>query len=87
MLKVETVDVTVDRTNFVQSFVIYTIMARIAYLSRRSPYGRPGPSPTNTGADGPYETLLAGLAAKRDRYELLLDINNAIVTKLSGLYR
>jgi len=39
-------------------------------------------SPANTGADGPYETLLAGLSAERDRYELLLDINNAVVTQL-----
>jgi formate hydrogenlyase transcriptional activator len=39
-------------------------------------------SPSNTGSDGPDETLLAGLAAERDRYELLLEINNAVVTQL-----
>ena len=40
------------------------------------------PSPTNTGADGPYKTLLAGVEAERDRYQLLLNINNAVVTQL-----
>ncbi|HXG95313.1 MAG TPA: sigma 54-interacting transcriptional regulator [Blastocatellia bacterium] len=38
-------------------------------------------SPTATGADRQYETLLAA-EAERDRYQLLLDINNAVVTHL-----
>ena len=42
----------------------------------------PSSSLSNTGSDGPDETLLAALAAERDRYELLLDINNAVVTHL-----
>ncbi|MCM3872393.1 MAG: sigma 54-interacting transcriptional regulator [Pyrinomonadaceae bacterium] len=37
---------------------------------------------TTTGADGQYETLLASAEAERDRYQLLLDINNAVVTQL-----
>lgn len=59
-----------------------------AYLYNHGPhrllskaYARPGPFPTNTGADGLYETLLSGLAAERDRYELLLEINYAVVTQ------
>ena len=39
-------------------------------------------SPTTVGADRQYETLLASAEADRDRYQLLLDINNAVVTRL-----
>jgi formate hydrogenlyase transcriptional activator len=39
-------------------------------------------SPTATGADRQYEILLATAEAERDRYQLLLDINNAVVTRL-----
>jgi formate hydrogenlyase transcriptional activator len=39
-------------------------------------------SPTNVGADRQSETLLASAEADRDRYQLLLDINNAVVTRL-----
>ena len=39
-------------------------------------------SPTDPGADQQYETLLAAAEAERDRYQLLLDINNAVVTHL-----
>ena len=39
-------------------------------------------SPTTVGADQQYETLLASAEADRDRYQLLLDINNAVVTRL-----
>lgn len=38
--------------------------------------------PTVTGTDRRYETLLAAAEAERDRYQLLLDINNAVVTRL-----
>src|SRR5262249_27233137 len=38
------------------------------------------------GIDEQYETLLASAEAERDRYQLLLDINNAVVTEL-GLGR
>src|SRR5688500_8983484 len=38
--------------------------------------------PTVTGADRQYETLLAATEAERDRYQLLLEINNAVVTRL-----
>src|SRR5690349_15492770 len=39
-------------------------------------------SPTGAGADRKYETLLAAAEAERDRFQLLLDINNALVTQL-----
>ena len=39
-------------------------------------------SPTATGAARQYEVLLAAAEAERDRYQLLLDINNAVVTCL-----
>ncbi len=39
-------------------------------------------SPTAIGAGRQYETLLAAAAAERDRYQLLLEINNAVVTCL-----
>jgi len=39
-------------------------------------------SPSATGADRQYETLLAAAEAERDRYQLLLEINNAVVTCL-----
>jgi formate hydrogenlyase transcriptional activator len=39
-------------------------------------------SPTDTGACHQCETLLATAEAERDRYQLLLDINNAVVTRL-----
>jgi formate hydrogenlyase transcriptional activator len=39
-------------------------------------------SPSVTGADRQYETLLAAAEAERDRYQLLLEINNAVVTCL-----
>ena len=35
-----------------------------------------------TGADRQYEILLTTAEAERDRYQLLLDINNAVVTRL-----
>src|SRR5271169_4457166 len=40
------------------------------------------PSGTGTGPDRKYETLLAAAEAERDRFQLLLDINNAVVTHL-----
>src|SRR5687768_15487027 len=40
------------------------------------------PSPTNTGVEEPHETLLASVEAERDCYQLLLNINNAVVTQL-----
>src|SRR5690242_8423346 len=43
---------------------------------------REQPSPTDIAAGGPYDTALADLEAERDRYQLLLDINNAVVTQL-----
>jgi len=42
----------------------------------------PPASPVGTGADRKFETLLAAAEAERDRYQLLLDINNALVTHL-----
>jgi formate hydrogenlyase transcriptional activator len=39
-------------------------------------------SPAGTGADRKFETLLAAAEAERDRYQLLLGINNALVTHL-----
>jgi formate hydrogenlyase transcriptional activator len=39
-------------------------------------------SPTTVGADRQYKTLLASAESDRDRYQLLLDINNAVVTHL-----
>jgi formate hydrogenlyase transcriptional activator len=39
-------------------------------------------SPTAPGADRQYGTLLASAEAERDRYQLLLEINNAVVTCL-----
>jgi formate hydrogenlyase transcriptional activator len=59
-------------------------MARVAVTfsgddSRMSDHPR---SPTTVGADRQYETLLASAEADRDRYQLLLDINNAVVTHL-----
>jgi formate hydrogenlyase transcriptional activator len=33
-------------------------------------------------SDGKYETLLAAAESERDRYQLLLDVNNAVVTHL-----
>jgi formate hydrogenlyase transcriptional activator len=39
-------------------------------------------SPTTVDADRQYETLLASAESDRDRYQLLLDINNAVVTHL-----
>ena len=43
----------------------------------------PENDPTSTGADRKYdETLLAAAEAERDRFQLLLDINNAVVTHL-----
>src|SRR5688572_29581650 len=38
--------------------------------------------PTVIGTDRQYETLLAAAEAERDRYQLLLDINNAVVRQL-----
>lgn len=38
--------------------------------------------PAVTGADRQYGALLAAAEAERDRYQLLLDINNAVVTRL-----
>ena len=38
--------------------------------------------PTGTGADRKYERLVAAAEAERDRFQLLLDINNAVVTHL-----
>jgi formate hydrogenlyase transcriptional activator len=38
--------------------------------------------PATVGADRHYETLLASAEAERDHYQLLLDINNAVVTRL-----
>lgn len=38
--------------------------------------------PIVTDTDRQYETLLAAAEAERDRYQLLLDINNAVVTSL-----
>ncbi len=38
--------------------------------------------PTVTGTDRQYKTLLAAAEAERDRYQLLLEINNAVVTRL-----
>src|SRR6476620_4596306 len=43
---------------------------------------RDQPSPTNIGTGGSYDTVLADVEAERDRYQLLLDINNAVVTQL-----
>jgi len=43
---------------------------------------REQPSPTNIAAGGRYDTALADVEAERDRYQLLLDINNAVVTQL-----
>jgi formate hydrogenlyase transcriptional activator len=40
------------------------------------------PSATGAGADGKYDALLAAAEAERDRFQLLLDINNAVVTHL-----
>jgi len=37
---------------------------------------------TGTDADGNYEKLLAAAEAERDRFQLLLDVNNAVVTHL-----
>ena len=37
---------------------------------------------TVTGADQRYERLLAAAAAERNRFQLLLDINNAVVSRL-----
>src|SRR5258705_6053757 len=58
-------------------------MARVAVtfqeMIRMSNHPR---SPTTVGADRQYETLLASAEADRDRYQLLLDINNAVVTRL-----
>jgi hypothetical protein len=39
-------------------------------------------SAMGTGADPKHETLLAAAEAERDRYQLLLDINNAVITHL-----
>jgi formate hydrogenlyase transcriptional activator len=39
-------------------------------------------SPAAAGAERQYEHLLAAAEAERDRYQLLLDINNAVVTHL-----
>jgi hypothetical protein len=36
--------------------------------------------PMATGAGRPHKSLLAAAEAERDRYQLLLDINNAVVT-------
>ena len=38
--------------------------------------------PRSPTTDRQYETLLASAEADRDRYQLLLDINNAVVTRL-----
>jgi len=43
---------------------------------------RDQPSPINIGAGESYDSVLADVAAERDRYQLLLDINNAVVTQL-----
>jgi len=43
---------------------------------------REQPSPTDIAAGGPYDTALADVEAERDRFQLLLDINNAVVTQL-----
>ena len=42
----------------------------------------PPQSLTATGVDRQYEALLIAAEAERDRYQLLLDINNAVVTRL-----
>ena len=42
----------------------------------------PPQSLTAAGADRQYEALLIAAEAERDRYQLLLDINNAVVTRL-----
>ena len=39
-------------------------------------------SPTTVGPDRQDQTILANAEADRDRYQLLLDINNAVVTQL-----
>src|SRR6187549_846077 len=39
-------------------------------------------SRTNSGTDQESETLLSRVEGDRDRYQLLLDINNAVVTQL-----
>jgi len=43
---------------------------------------REQPSPIDIAAGEPYDTVLADVEAERDRYQLLLDINNAVVTQL-----
>jgi len=43
---------------------------------------RDQPPPINIGAGESYDSVLADVAAERDRYQLLLDINNAVVTQL-----
>jgi formate hydrogenlyase transcriptional activator len=48
-------------------------------MSAMSDQPRP---PRVTGTDRHYETSLAATEAERDRYQLLLDINNAVVTRL-----
>ena len=48
---------------------------------RRSPLCASSPAPTNVAAGGRITLLLADAEAERDRYQLLLDINNAVVTQ------
>jgi formate hydrogenlyase transcriptional activator len=64
------------------TWFIYTILARVALTFQEISLMREQPSPTNIAPGGPYDTALADVEAERDRYQLLLDINNAVVTQL-----
>ena len=86
MLRVETVDVIVNRRNETLSLYViylYNHSPRRCHISGddsgMSDYSK---SQTTPGTDRQSQTVLATAEADRDRYQLLLDINNAVVTHL-----
>jgi hypothetical protein len=84
VLKVETVDVIVDRnTLYLVRSYLYNHGPRRCHISGDDSHMSDHPrSPAIAGADRQDQTILANAEADRDRYQLLLDINNAVVTQL-----